>query len=168
MQVWNMLHAARWKYRMQKIAKIHHLGTIAQLCRAVSLQLRHLSTVGKKNFVKQQCLLHMSSQYMANFGPLTAENEIGSGVWGTPANFNGFLVLPSLLQRRRSPQTNQRVHDLWPSPGLVHYRPTFGLLWFDICERILIFFGINVTNKASSQKTLYYATSDNLCFCTIW
>jgi len=25
---------------------------------------------------------------MANFGPLTA--EIGSGVWGTPANFNGF------------------------------------------------------------------------------
>jgi len=25
---------------------------------------------------------------MANFGPLTA--EIGSVVWGTPANFNGF------------------------------------------------------------------------------
>jgi len=25
---------------------------------------------------------------MANFGPLTA--EIGSGVWGTPANFTGF------------------------------------------------------------------------------
>jgi len=29
---------------------------------------------------------------MANFGPLTA--EIGSVVWGTPANFNGFRVLP--------------------------------------------------------------------------
>jgi len=29
---------------------------------------------------------------MANFGPLTA--EIGSGVWGTPANFNGFRVSP--------------------------------------------------------------------------
>ena len=31
---------------------------------------------------------------MANFGTLAA--EIGLGVWGTPANFNGFRVLPSL------------------------------------------------------------------------
>jgi len=30
-----------------------------------------------------------------NFGPLAA--EIGSGVWGTPANFNGFRVLAALL-----------------------------------------------------------------------
>jgi len=36
------------------------MGTIAQLCRAISLQLRHLSTIGKK-LVKQQYLLHMSS-----------------------------------------------------------------------------------------------------------
>jgi len=39
---------------------------------------------------------------MANFGPLTA--EIGLGIWGTSANFNGFRVLPSLPQRRRSPE----------------------------------------------------------------
>jgi len=32
---------------------------------------------------------------MVNFGPLTA--EIGSGVWGTPANFNRFRVLAALL-----------------------------------------------------------------------
>jgi len=32
---------------------------------------------------------------MANFGQLTA--EIGSGVWGTPANVNGFRVLAALL-----------------------------------------------------------------------
>jgi len=32
---------------------------------------------------------------MVNFGLLTA--EIGSGVWGTPANFNGFRVLAALL-----------------------------------------------------------------------
>ena len=31
---------------------------------------------------------------MANFGPLTA--EIGSGVWGTPANFNEFCILAAL------------------------------------------------------------------------
>jgi len=32
---------------------------------------------------------------MVNFSPLMA--EIGSGVWGTPANFNGFRVLAALL-----------------------------------------------------------------------
>jgi len=36
---------------------------------------------------------------MVNFGPAP---EIGSLVSGTPANFNGFRVLASLLQRRRS------------------------------------------------------------------
>jgi len=56
---------------------------------------------------------------MTNFGPLTA--GIGSVVWGTPANFKGFRVLPSLLQRRHSPEANQTLHDVWPYPALVHY-----------------------------------------------
>jgi len=72
-----------------KIAKNRHLGTIAQLCRAICSQLWQLSTIGKQ-LVKQQYLLHM-----VNFGSLTA--EICSGVWGTPANFNGFRVLATLL-----------------------------------------------------------------------
>ena len=46
----------------KKVAKNRYMGTIAQLCRAISSQLRHVSTIGKK-FVKQQYLLHMSSQY---------------------------------------------------------------------------------------------------------
>jgi len=62
MQVWNVLHAAWWKYKTQNSPKICHLGTITQVCRAVSSQLRHVSTVGKK-LVKQQYLLHTSSQY---------------------------------------------------------------------------------------------------------
>jgi len=61
---------------------------------------------------------------MVNFGPLTA--VICSKVWGTAANFNGFRVLPSLLQRRRSLEANQTVDDVWPSPGLVHYVYIFG------------------------------------------
>jgi len=32
---------------------------------------------------------------MVNFGPL--RSEIGSGVVGTPANFNGFHVMAALL-----------------------------------------------------------------------
>jgi len=44
--------------------KNRHLGTIAQLCRAIGIssQLRHVLTIGKK-LVKQQYLLHMSPQY---------------------------------------------------------------------------------------------------------
>ena len=38
--------------------KNRHFGTIAQLCRAVSSQLRHVSTIGKK-LVKQRYLLHV-------------------------------------------------------------------------------------------------------------
>jgi len=32
----------------KKIAKNRHLGTIAQLCRAISSQVRHISTIEKK------------------------------------------------------------------------------------------------------------------------
>jgi len=60
---------------------------------------------------------------MGNIGPPTPET--GSGVWGTPANFNGFRILASLLQRRRSPEANQTLHDAWPFPGQVHYIYTF-------------------------------------------
>jgi len=60
---------------------------------------------------------------MANFGPLTA--EICWRVSSTPANFNGFRILPSLLQRCRSPEANQTLHDVWPSPGLLRYIYTF-------------------------------------------
>jgi len=61
---------------------------------------------------------------MVNFGLLSA--EIISLVWGTPANFKGFCVLSSLLQRRRSTEANQTLHGVWPSPGLVHYIYIFG------------------------------------------
>ena len=46
----------------KKSSKIRRLGTIAQLCRAISSQLRHVSTIGKK-LIKQQYVLQTSSQY---------------------------------------------------------------------------------------------------------
>jgi len=93
MQVWNVLHAARCQYRTQKSRQNRHLGTIAQLCRAISSQLRHISTIGKKLLSS-----NISSTWphnIVNFDPLAA--EIGPVVWGTPANFNGFRVLAALL-----------------------------------------------------------------------
>jgi len=61
----------------------------------------------------------MSPQNVANFGPLTA--EIDWRVWDTARNFDAFHVLISLLQRRRSLEANQTLHDAWPSRGMVHY-----------------------------------------------
>ena len=86
-----MLHAARWKYRTQKT---RHFRTIAQLCRAISSKLRHVSTIGKKNLLNRNTSSTCPDN-MVNFGLVTA--EIVSLVWGTPANFNGFHVLATLL-----------------------------------------------------------------------
>jgi len=95
------------------------LCTITQLCRAVSSQLRHISTI-EKNLLNSD-ISPACPHNMVNFGPLMA--EIGSGVLGTRANFNVFCVLASLLQGRRSLQT---LHDVWLSPPLLHYIFIFG------------------------------------------
>jgi len=99
----------------KKSPKIRNLRTVAQLCRAISLQLRHMSTIGKK-LAKQQYLHHVFSQCV-NFDPLAA--EIGSLVWGTPANFNGIASLLRYCSdvARRKPT---KLHDVWPSPTLIH------------------------------------------------
>jgi len=77
----------------KKVAKNRHLGTIAQLCRAISSQIRHISTIGK-NLLSSN--ISFTCPYnMVNFSPLAA--QIVSLVWGTPANFNGFGVLAALL-----------------------------------------------------------------------
>jgi len=85
-----VLHVARWKCRILKIAKHtpsgHHRTTLSGYI---------LATIDNgKNFL----ISNISSTYpdnMVNFGSLTA--EIRWRVWGTPANFNGFRVLAALL-----------------------------------------------------------------------
>jgi len=96
MQVWNVLHAARWKCRTQKIAKIGHLGTIAQLCRAISSQLRHISTIGKE-LVKQQYLLQMSPQY-GDLRPTSGWDRFS--ILGHPSEFQLVSRLNSITARQ--------------------------------------------------------------------
>jgi len=93
MLVWNVLYAARWKCRTQKSPKNRHLGTIAQICRAISPQLRHISTIEKKllnSNVSPTC-----RNNMVNFSSLAA--AICWRVWDTPPHFSGFRVLAALL-----------------------------------------------------------------------
>jgi len=87
------MHAAHWKCRTQKIAKNLHLCAIAQLYRAVSSQLRHVSTIGK-NLLNS----NTSSTCARNMLKLRPTNG-WDRFWslGHPANFNGFRVLTALL-----------------------------------------------------------------------
>jgi len=56
MQAWNVLQAACWKYRKFAIYALSHNFIV------IPLQLRHVSAIRKK-LVKQQYLLHMSSEH---------------------------------------------------------------------------------------------------------
>jgi len=73
-------------------AKNRHLGTIAQLCQAISSQLR-MYRQSEKNLLNSNTSSTCPDS-MVDFGPLAA--EIGSAVWGAPANFNGFRILAAL------------------------------------------------------------------------
>ena len=55
--------------------------------------------------------------YMANFGPLTA--EIGLGVWA-PSKFQRVSHLGFVTAATSLTGGQQTLHDVWPSPGLVH------------------------------------------------
>ena len=72
----------------KKSPKIHHLGTIAQLCRVVSSQLRHVSTIGKN--LLNSSIVFTCPHNMPNFDPLMAE-------WfhclGHPSKFQWVLCL---------------------------------------------------------------------------
>jgi len=95
-QIWDagLKCVARGSLKMQdaKIAICAYHRT--NLSGYIFATIRHVSIIGKKP-VKQEYLLQMFPQY----GELQP-TEICLQVWGIPANFNGFRVLPSLLQRR--------------------------------------------------------------------
>jgi len=94
MQVWNVLHAARWKYRPQNVAKnspsAHHSTNLSGCIFTIKACIDNWEKNLINSHISFRCLHHM-----ANFGAQTA--EIGLPVWGTPANFNGFCVLAALL-----------------------------------------------------------------------
>ena len=74
---------------------------------------------------------------MVNTGPLTAEICTLASL-GHPSKFQPVSLLGSLLHRRRSTEANQALHDVWPSPALVHYNYThFGGKAATLCTLIL-------------------------------
>jgi len=99
---------------------------------------------------------------MANFGPLMA--EIGSGVWGTPANFDSICVLASLLHWRHSTEVNQALHDVWLSPMLVHYTYIFGGSYplTEFCQLQYLLFCIQVLHSPILAALLHGARAEGI------
>ena len=89
-----MLLAARCKYRTRKCSQKspsgHHRTTLSGYIFATKACIDNR----KKNLLSSN-ISSTRPHNMVNFGPPTA--EIGSGVWGTPTNFNGFCILAALL-----------------------------------------------------------------------
>jgi len=99
---------------MQKLAICaHHLTTLSGYIFAIKACINN----GNKNLLNTN-ISSTSPHNMVNFNPLMAET--GWRVWSTPANFNGVSILASLLQRHRSIEVNQTLHNVWPFAGLVY------------------------------------------------
>ena len=128
MHVWNVLHAARWKRRTQKIAKNspppHHRTTLSGCILATKAYIDN-----RKKLVKQQYLLHMSSQYGERW-PTNGSDWFTS--FGTGAHFNGFCVLTALLHGTVVMGVSQALRRwtegatyIWQGSHHVGHWPTF-------------------------------------------
>jgi len=129
----------------KKSPKSRHLGTIAQLCRAMSSQLRHASTIGKENLLSSD----MSStcpHNMANFGLLTAEI---CGEFGAPLKIQPVSRLGSVTARHLHRESKKGCH---PNHGY-----NFVNSW-SICKILsLLQTAVNV------QQNSYWVTHHTLC-----
>ena len=123
MQVWILLHAARWKHRTQKSRQKspsgHHRTTLSGYIFATKARIDN-----RKKLLSSD----MSStcpHNMVNFGLLTA--EIHPVVWGTPVNFDGFRVLAALLHGTLVvgvSQTAEGATYIWKGGHQVGHWPT--------------------------------------------
>jgi len=82
----------------KKVSKNRHLGTIPQNCRAISLQLRHLSTIGKK--LLSSNISSTCPHNMVNLRPTSGSGRFVS--LGHPCKFQLVLRLGSITARHSS------------------------------------------------------------------
>jgi len=144
MQIWNVLHAARWKYRMQEVAKKspsgHHRTTLSGYIFATKARIDN-----RKKLVKRRYLLQMSTQY-GELRPTGGWDRSGS--LGHPCKFQWVSHLGSVTARHsssaRQPVALNRRHHLysagWPScwalahisSFIIYWVPIYRLLWLQV------------------------------------
>ena len=121
MHVWNVLHAARWKYRMQKwhkkLPSAHHRTTLLGYTFATEACIDNQ----RKKLVKQQYLLHMSLQY----GELCPTHgwDLLASLWH-PIKFQqvsrfGFVTAPTSLSGGQ-PKFKRCLDVYWAGTLYIH------------------------------------------------
>jgi len=122
--------------------KNRHLRTVVQLCRAISSQMRHLSTIGKK-LIKQQYIVHTFLQY-GELRPTNGWDRFGS--LGHPSKFQrvsrlGFVSAATSLT---GGQLNfaRCLAVSWAGILYVHFRRLLSLTEFcqvqnSLCVQVL-------------------------------
>jgi len=133
---------------------------IVQLCRAISSQQRHVSTIGK--LVKQQYLLQMSPQ-CDKLRPTSG--WYGPVVWGTSSTGRQ----PNCgVEQRAPPIFGRAVITLGIGPHSSYHLhcvsknvPSLTCYNLYIHGSIATIFGKNVAEKVGNQNILYFPTSPN-------
>ena len=128
MQVWNVLQAARSRYRTQKFAKN---SPFAHPCTTVSGHI--FATKAGMDNRKNLLNSNISSTCPPQYGELRPTNSWDRFVsLGHPSNFNGFRVLPALLHGTLVGGVSQALRRL--TAGAIYirqgghhvgHRPTF-------------------------------------------
>jgi len=134
------------------------------------MELRPKACMNNRKNLLNSNISSACTHNMANFGP-----EVGLPVWGTVAKFNGFPVLPSLLQRRCSPEANYahfaRCFAVsWASTGTL-YIHFWGLLppdeilsgaIFTLCPSLAFSYICSVTLAAGVSQTLWRGRANGI------
>jgi len=173
MQIWNVLHAARWKYRTQKLRKKSpsvHLRTIL-FGPAISSRLNRVSTVGKN--VKQQYLLHISSQY-GEHRPTNGWDRLTCSL-GHPSKFQrvsrvGFVTPPTPLNGDQ-PNFARCLAVSWAGTLYIHFGGSCPLTEFcqvknSLCVQVLrssiLAALLHSTREVGVSQTLRLATRNGI------
>jgi len=135
MQVWNVLHTARWKYRTQKWHKKspsrHHRTTLLGCIFATKSCIDN-----RKKLVKQRYLVHMSSLY-GELRPTNGWDRFRS--LGHPSIFQQVLRLDSVTARHVSQTLRHWTEGaayIWQGGHHGGHWPTLYLVLIQIALRI--------------------------------
>ena len=155
----------------KKVAKNRHLGTIAQLCQAISSQPRHVSTIRKKR-VKQQYVLKMFPQY-GEYRPTNGWDRFGS--LGHPIKFQRLsrfaLVTAATSLTGGQPNFAGCLAVSWAATLYIHFRgllpltefcPVQNSLYVQILRSHILRVLLHGTPAASVNQTLQCRTTNGI------
>jgi len=147
MQVWNVLHAARSKYRTQNSPSGHHHTTLSG----------YMFT-NRKKLVKQHIPSTWSHQY-GELRPITGWDRFTS--LGHPTKFQRVSRLVFVTAATSLTGGQRNLHGVWPSPGLVHYiyifRGSCPLTEFCLVQNKLSYIGSVTARHSSSGRQPNFA-----------